>query len=99
MRCEEAREFLSAVVDGEVAGAIQEGAAKHVGACPRCQALVEDYRRIGRALGSAREVASPQLTAAVRQRLLQERSAQRPKRTWIAPHFARQTAMLALVAG
>jgi anti-sigma factor RsiW len=94
MRCEEAHDFLSAFIDGEFAGERKRAIAAHVGSCPTCASLANDYRRIGKQLLSVYERAPADLDEKIRSNLAREKLSGRSiqGRNWRA--LMRQAAVL-----
>jgi anti-sigma factor (TIGR02949 family) len=99
MQCSEAREHVSAYIDGEVARGDDHAIKAHVAACPACAELAGDYRRISRELASGYERAPADLEDKIRARLDAEDSA--PAARWYADwrRWARQAAVVVVAAG
>ena len=69
MQCSDAREFVSAFIDGEMAGEVPHGAAAHIETCPSCKKLADDYRTIGRQVASGYVHPPLDLAAKLRMRM------------------------------
>lgn len=80
MQCSNAREFVSAFIDGELPGDIAKGAAAHIETCPSCGKLAGDYRVIGRQVASGYAQPPSDLADKIRKRIATESAAQRPPR-------------------
>jgi anti-sigma factor RsiW len=101
MRCSDATELVSALIDGEVDGERERTLAAHVASCPACTARADDYRRIGRQLAAGYQPAPARLADKIRARLAAEataavtRNASHPEwRRW-----ARQAAVVLVASG
>jgi hypothetical protein len=57
VRCEEARDLVSPLVDDELVGERKRTISDHVSSSSACKGLAEDYRRIGKELKAAYEPA------------------------------------------
>ena len=80
MQCKDAREFVSAFIDGELAGDLAKGAAAHIETCPSCGRLAGDYRAIGRQVASGYAQPPSDLADKIRTRIAAERDAEWPPR-------------------
>ena len=80
MQCSNAREFVSAFIDGELPGDIAKGAAAHIETCPSCGKLAGDYRVIGRQVASGYAQPPSDLADKIRKHIAAESAAQRPPR-------------------
>jgi anti-sigma factor RsiW len=80
MQCKDAREFVSAFIDGELAGDLAKGAAAHIETCPSCGRLAADYRAIGRQVAGGYSPAPLDLADKIRARIAAERTLDRPSR-------------------
>lgn len=100
MQCSEAHEALNSLLDGENAAEQQKDAAAHIAGCSLCSERAREYRRIGEQLRAMGRVpAPPDLGDKIRARLAAEsRSANDTVRFDWRP-FARQAAVLTIVAG
>jgi len=100
MQCEDAQEFVSALVDGETVGERQRAAATHIASCARCTALVNDYRRIRQQLAKGYEPGPDELAAKIQARLATGRKVS-AESTWRPGwrDLMRQSAILILVLG
>ena len=99
MQCRDARQFVSAFIDGELAGELQRNAGTHIATCPICGRLADDYRAVGRQLAAGYEHPASDLADKIRGRI----AAESPARTnrWhprLHP-LVRQAAVLLLVSG
>jgi anti-sigma factor RsiW len=72
MQCSDARELVSALIDGELTGQVKERAAAHVAGCPACNRLAADYRAIGAQMSSGYEQPPLDLTDKIRKRIAGE---------------------------
>jgi anti-sigma factor RsiW len=95
MQCERAQELLAPYLDAELEGAARASAAAHIKSCPVCRDLLEDIRRINRAVAQmGREVAPKGLASRIRSSLAKELE-QRRRRWHIPLGFGRHVAALA----
>jgi len=98
MRCDEAAEFVSALIDGET---IPRAAAEHVGRCETCQARLREYVNIGAEL---RRVASLEMSAEVTPRIWKKRQNtfdsfwRKGKEAMRIPRFAFAALLMGIVA-
>jgi len=76
MQCKDAREFVSAVIDGELAGDMAKAAAAHIETCPACANLAGDYRAMGRHIASGYAKAPADLAEKIGKRIAAERDAE-----------------------
>ena len=100
MQCRDARELVSAFIDGEVAGDRQHAVAMHVATCPVCMALADDYRRIGQQLGAGYQPAPAGLVDKIKIRLIAA-DAVPARHTWRPDwrRWAGQAAVVLLATG
>ena len=100
MQCRDARELVSAFIDGEDAGENEGAVAAHVATCPACTALADDYRRIGGHLATGYERAPAHLADKIRARLAAE-AAGASRATWRPDWrgWAQRAAVLLVTAG
>lgn len=81
MQCERARDLLSAHVDGELALADREAIEAHIATCRLCRDILDDYRRIGRAVVTeGRQHVPPMLVSRISRALdvIEDREAPAP---------------------
>jgi anti-sigma factor RsiW len=98
MTCEEAEVLVHALVDGELdAGHVRE-VEKHIASCPRCAALLRDYREMSKAIADAgvRYTAPPALRRRIELALPQAQQA--PSRRAVLRGFALGSAVSAMAA-
>src|SRR5215467_15238952 len=69
MQCEDVQDLVSALVDGENIGERHEAAAIHIASCPKCTAMVDDYRRIRQQLASGYEPGPADLADKIQARI------------------------------
>ena len=69
MQCEDVQDLVSALVDGENIGERHEAAAIHIASCPRCTAMVDDYRQIRQQLASGYEPGPADLADKIQARI------------------------------
>ena len=100
MQCRDARELVSAFMDGEIADRRQHAVEMHVALCPVCKELADDYRRIGEQLGAGHEPAPAGLVEKIRARLTAAEAVAAPQ-TWRPDwrRWGRQAAVLLLATG
>ena len=60
MNCEDIRELIDPLIDGELLGHEQRLLDEHVTACPDCQALVSEAQKLRAAVRSVPRIAAPQ---------------------------------------
>jgi anti-sigma factor RsiW len=103
MQCRDARELVSAFIDGEVASERERSVATHLASCRECSALAEDYRKIGRQLSASYEPAPPGVAAKIRARFaVEEATPSIPDRHVRRPEWSswmRHAAVLLLACG
>jgi len=99
MQCEDARELVSALIDGEVAGAQKRELSTHIASCPICTGLANDYRSIGKQLRARYERAPAYLTEKIQASLARERIAGRPLRSFDWRQAMRQAAVVLCSVG
>jgi anti-sigma factor RsiW len=100
MQCKEAHETLNSLIDGESAGDQLKAAEAHIASCPRCTERASEYRRMGEQLRAMGRVAAPlDLSDKIRARLAEERGAANDNARFEWRQFARQAAVLTIVAG
>ena len=75
MRCEDARDLVGPLVDGELTGQQKRELEIHVASCPTCTKLADDYRTIGRQLRAGYQRAPADLADTIRSTLARERPA------------------------
>ena len=76
MQCKDAREFVSAFIDGELTGDLAKAATAHIEACPKCANLAGDYRAIGRDVASGYAPAPADLAEKISKRIAAGRDAE-----------------------
>jgi anti-sigma factor RsiW len=81
MDCKDAREFVSALIDGELAGDLAKAAAAHIEACPACANVAGDYRVIGRQIALGYAQAPADLAEKIGKRIAAEYDAAGQRRT------------------
>lgn len=80
MKCAEARELLSAYIDGALSGAPRRRLEDHLRECPTCAAELADLRRTAALLASLDEIDPPaEFRASLRQRLQEVTRQGRPR--------------------
>lgn len=72
MRCEDARELVGPLVDGELSGQQEREVEMHVASCATCSKLADDYRSIGRQLRAGYQRAPVDLADTIRSTLARE---------------------------
>jgi len=72
MQCEDARELVGPLVDGELTGQQRRELESHVVSCPICTRLADDYRKIGKQLRAGYERAPADLADKIRSSLARE---------------------------
>ncbi len=98
MTCEEAEILLQALIDGELDAGHARDVENHVENCPRCAAMLKDYREMSLAMADAgvRYIAPPALRARIEAALPQPRQLQ--SRRSVLRGFAMGSAVSALAA-
>jgi anti-sigma factor RsiW len=81
MQCKDAREFVSAVIDGELTGDLVKAVTAHMEACPACTNLARDYRAIGRHVASGYAQAPADLEEKISKRIAAGRDAEERRST------------------
>lgn len=106
MQCDRASELIGAYLDQELDADTRRAVAVHLGGCPACTALADDFRSMGRRLTAiGRELPPEHLASRVRARLAEaEAKATLPRRLAIAQRlrnlsWLRQAAVLLLACG
>jgi anti-sigma factor RsiW len=72
MRCEDARDLVGPLVDGELADQQRRELEIHLASCPACTELADDYRSIGRQLRAGYQRAPAALADTIRSTLARE---------------------------
>lgn len=85
MQCKDAREFVSAIIDGELTGDLAKAATAHIEACSACATVAADYRVIGRHIAAGYAQAPADLADKIGERIAAERDAagKRPTRSFL----------------
>ncbi|MFL6840286.1 MAG: anti-sigma factor family protein [Bradyrhizobium sp.] len=98
MTCEEAEVLVHALVDGELDAGHAREVENHIASCPRCAALLRDYRAMSKAIADAgvRYAAPPALRRRVEAALPQPAIA--PTRRAVLRGFALGSAVSAMAA-
>ena len=98
MTCDEAEILLQALIDGELDAGHARDVENHVEGCPRCAAMLKDYREMSLAMADAgvRYTAPPALRARIEAALPQPRQLQ--SRRAVLRGFAMGSAVSALAA-
>jgi anti-sigma factor RsiW len=98
MTCEEAEVLVHALVDGELDAGHAREVENHIASCPRCAALLRDYRAMSRAIADAgvRFTAPPALRRRIEAALPQPVIA--PSRRAVLRGFALGSAVSAMAA-
>jgi anti-sigma factor RsiW len=98
MTCDEAEILLQALIDGELDAGHARDVENHVESCPRCAAMLKDYREMSLAMSDAgvRYTAPPALRARIEAALPQPRPVQ--SRRSVLRGFAMGSAVSALAA-
>jgi anti-sigma factor RsiW len=98
MTCEEAEVLVHALVDGELDAGHARKVENHIASCPRCAALLRDYRAMSRAIADAgvRFTAPPALRRRIEAALPQPVIA--PSRRAVLRGFALGSAVSAMAA-
>ncbi len=104
MRCDEIRNDLSALIDGELDRGARAAVEAHVGACAECAALRRDLRRVrelvDREIGTARGGTTDAVMRAVGSPAHRRGAAlARAARRWTARRWVRAAAAALIVAG
>jgi anti-sigma factor RsiW len=73
MRCEDARDLVGPLVDGELSGQQGREVEMHVASCATCTKLADDYRSIGRLLRAGYQRAPADLADTIRSTLAREK--------------------------
>lgn len=98
MTCDEAEILLQALIDGELDAGHARDVENHVESCPRCAAMLKDYREMSLAMADSgmRYTAPPALRARIEASLPQPRPVQ--SRRSVLRGFAMGSAVSALAA-
>jgi anti-sigma factor RsiW len=98
MTCDEAEILLHALIDGELDAGHAREVEDHIAGCPRCAALLKDYREMGKAFAGAdlRYAAPPQLRQRIEASLPQAKAP--PSRRAVLRGFAMGSAVSAIAA-
>lgn len=98
MTCDEAEVLLHALIDGELDAGHTRDVESHVAGCPRCAALLRDYREMSQAIAQAgvRYTAPPALRQRIEAALPQPKAS--PNRRAVLRGFAMGSAVSALAA-
>ena len=72
MRCEDARDVVGPLVDGELTDQQRRELEIHLASCPACTELVDDYRSIGRQLRAGYQRAPVDFADTIRSTLARE---------------------------
>lgn len=100
MQCKQAHEALSALVDGEHVTGREQEAAAHIAGCPLCSERAQEYRDIGEQLRTVGRVPlPPNLGTRIREQLNAEAWPEDDTQRFDWRQFARQAAVLTVVAG
>jgi anti-sigma factor RsiW len=99
MQCTDAREFVSAFVDGELAGEVQQRAGAHIATCSACSKLADDYRDIGRHIASGYEPPASDLADKIRKSIDSESAATASVQQRGLHSLLRQAAVFILACG
>lgn len=99
MQCTDAREFVSAFVDGELAGELQQRAGAHIATCSACSKLADDYRDIGRHIASGYEPPASDLADKIRKSIDSESAATASVQQRGLHSLLRQAAVFILACG
>jgi anti-sigma factor RsiW len=99
MRCEEACELISALVDHELPGKGEFELLQHIELCPMCARRVGDYRRMGRHIAGGYQQAPEGLSEKIRASIARERLADCTTRTFNWHPMMRQAAVLLCAIG
>ncbi|MBO0739876.1 MAG: anti-sigma factor, partial [Hyphomicrobiaceae bacterium] len=98
MRCEDARDLIGPLIDGELTGQQRRELEIHLTSCPTCTELADDYRSIGRQLRAGYQRAPVDLADTIRSSLAREE----PRASHSAGHWRQllqRAAMLLLTVG
>jgi anti-sigma factor RsiW len=97
MRCDEAEILLQALIDGELDAGHAREVEAHIATCPKCAALLQDYREMSKAVADAgaRYTAPPELRRRIEASLP---PVQRPSRRAVLRGFALGSAVSAIAA-
>jgi anti-sigma factor RsiW len=98
MTCDEAEILLQALIDGELDASHARDVENHVEGCPRCAAMLRDYREMSKAMADSgmHYTAPPALRARIEAALPQPR--QHQSRRAVLRGFAMGSAVSALAA-
>src|SRR5262249_28264461 len=98
MTCDEAEVLLHALIDGELDAGHAREVESHIDGCPRCTALMRDYREMSKAMAGAdmRYSAPPALRKHIEAALPQPKAA--PSRRAVLRGFAMGSAVSAMAA-
>jgi anti-sigma factor RsiW len=98
MQCEQARDLVGPLIDGELAGAQKRELELHLASCPTCTELADDYRSIGEQLRAGYQRAPADLADKIRSALAREQpAASHSARHW--RHYLQRAAVLLLTVG
>ena len=97
MNCDEAEILLHALIDGELDAGHAREVEAHIAGCPRCAALLRDYREMGKGFAAAdiRYKAPPKLRRRIEASLPSMRA---PSRRAVLRGFAMGSAVSAIAA-
>lgn len=100
MTCDEAEILLQALIDGELDAGHARDVENHVEGCPRCAAMLKDYREMSLAMADSgvRYTAPAALRARIEAALPQPRPIQIQSRRAVLRGFAMGSAVSALAA-
>jgi anti-sigma factor RsiW len=97
MNCDEAEILLHALIDGELDASHAREVEAHIATCPKCAALLKDYRQMSKTVADAgmRYTAPPELRRRIEAALPQARE---PSRRSVLKGFAMGSAVSAIAA-